>query len=131
MIDCEDVASTCTDSINSFGASLCTFHKVNGDSTELIMWESYIEAMYCNLWLVKEWQAKQTVTVGDKCYVDHCNCFGNHSLYKVFLSLSSLILKPTWMTMLLLTLLAMYSFTNPITTISLPSKPNFFSFGVS
>ena len=40
---------------------------------------------------MKEWQVKQTVIVGDKCYVDHCNCFRNCSSYKVFLCLLSLI----------------------------------------
>jgi hypothetical protein len=79
------------DSIKSLGASLCAFREVKGDDVELVMWKSDIEAAYRNLWLSKEWQAKQTVTVGDKRYVDHCNCFKNHSSYKVFLSFSSLV----------------------------------------
>jgi hypothetical protein len=91
MIDSEDIAGTCMDNIHSFGASLHAFHKVNGDDVKLVMWKSNIEMAYRNIWLAKEWQAKQTVTVGDKRYVDHCNCFGNHSSYKVFLSFSSLV----------------------------------------
>jgi len=91
MIDSENVAGTCMDNIKSLGASLHAFRKANGGDTELVMWKSDIEAAYCNLWMSKEWQAKQTVTVGDKCYVDHCNCFWNRSSYKVFLSLSSLV----------------------------------------
>jgi hypothetical protein len=65
------------DSIKSLGASLHAFHKIKGDHVELVMWKSDIEAAYRNLWLTKEWQAKQIVTVDDKCYVDHYNCFGN------------------------------------------------------
>jgi hypothetical protein len=91
MINREDVAGTCMDSIKSLGASLHTFRKANGEHVELVMWKSNIEAAYRNLWLAKEWQAKQTVTIGDKHYVDHCNCFGNRSSYKVFLSLPSLV----------------------------------------
>jgi hypothetical protein len=91
MIGHEDFAGTCMDIIKSLGASLQTFCKANGDSTKLIMWKFNIEAAYCNLWLAKEWQVKQIVTVGNKHYVNHCNCFGNCSLYKVFLSLSSII----------------------------------------
>jgi hypothetical protein len=79
------------DNIHSFRASLHAFRKANGDDVKLVMWKSDIEMAYHNIWLTKEWQAKQTVTVGDKRYVDHCNCFGNHSSYKVFLSFSSLV----------------------------------------
>ena len=91
MIDSAHVAGTCMDSIKSLGASLRAFRKAKGENVELVMWKSDIEAAYRNLWLSKEWQAKQTVTVGDKRYVDHCNCFGNRSSYKVFLSFSSLV----------------------------------------
>ena len=91
MIDSEDIAGTCMDNIHSFGASLRAFRKANGDDVKLVMWKSDIEAAYRNIWLAKEWQAKQTVTVGDKRYIDHCNCFGNRSSYKIFLSFSSLV----------------------------------------
>jgi hypothetical protein len=57
------------------------------------MWKSNIEAAYRNLWLAKEWQIKQTVSVGSNCYVDHCNCFGNRASYKVFISFTLLV---TW-----------------------------------
>ena len=89
MIDSENVASTCMDSTESLRTSLHAFHKAKRDNTDLMMWKSDIEATYHNLWLSKEWQAKQTVTIGDKHYVNHC--FGNCSSYKVFLLLSSLI----------------------------------------
>ena len=79
------------DSIKLLGASLHTFCKAERDNTDLVMWKSDIETAYCNLWLSKEWQTKQTVTISDKHYVDHCSCFENCSLYKGFLSLSSLV----------------------------------------
>jgi len=37
MIDSKDVAGTCMDGIKSLGASLCAFHKVEGDDIELLM----------------------------------------------------------------------------------------------
>ena len=91
MIDSEDVARTCMDKIKSLGASLCAFCKVEGNDVELIMWKSDIKAAYQNLWLAKEWQIKQTVTVGSVRYVDHCNCFGNCASHKVFISFTSLV----------------------------------------
>jgi hypothetical protein len=91
MIATEDVAGTCMDTIKSLGASLRAFRKANGDDVQLVMWKSDIEAAYRNLWLVKQWQAKQTVTLGDKRHVDHCNCFGNRSSYKIFLSFYCLV----------------------------------------
>jgi hypothetical protein len=91
MIGSEDVVGTCIDTIKSLGASLRAFRKANRNDIELVMWKSDIEVTYQNLWLSKEWQAKQTVMVGDRHYIDHCNCFGNQSSYKVFLSFSSLI----------------------------------------
>ena len=91
MIDSEDVTGTCMDRIKSHGASLHAFRKAEGDDVELIMWKSDIEAAYRNLWLAKEWQIKQTVTVGSICYVDHRNCFGNCASYKVFISFTSLV----------------------------------------
>jgi hypothetical protein len=39
----------------------------------------------------REWQVKQIVTVGTKQHVDNCNCFGDRSSYKVFISFSLLI----------------------------------------
>jgi hypothetical protein len=77
MIDSENVAGTCMDGIKLLGASLHAFCKAEGDDIELVMWKSDIQMAYCNLWLLPEWQAKQVVSVGDKRYVDHCNCFGN------------------------------------------------------
>jgi hypothetical protein len=79
------------DGIKSLGASLRAFRKTEGDDVELVMWKSDIQMAYRNLWLSPEWQAKQIVSVGDKRYVDHCNCFGNRSSYKIFLSFSSLL----------------------------------------
>ena len=81
MIDSEDVAGTCMDGIKSLGASLRAFRKAEGDLVELIMWKSDIEAAYRNFWLAKEWQVKQTVSVGPNRYVNHCNCFGNRASY--------------------------------------------------
>jgi hypothetical protein len=75
------------------GASLHAFRKAEGSKVELIMWKSDIQMAYRNLWLSPEWQAKQVVSVGNKRYVNHCNCFGNRGSYKVFLSFSSLL---TW-----------------------------------
>ena len=95
MITSEDVARTCMDGIKSLGASLCAFCKAEGDDVELIMWKSDIETAYRNLWLTKEWQIKQTVTVGSLRYVDHCNCFVNRASYKVFISFTSLV---AWIT---------------------------------
>jgi hypothetical protein len=66
---------------------------VEGSEVELVMWKSDIQMAYQNLWLSPEWQAKQVVLIGNKRYVDHCNCFGDRGLYKVFLSFSSLL---TW-----------------------------------
>jgi hypothetical protein len=91
MIDDEAVAGTCMDGIKSLGASLCAFRKAEGDDVQLVMWKSDIQMAYRNLWLSPEWQAKQVVTVNGKRYVDHCNCFGNRSSYKIFLSFSSLV----------------------------------------
>ena len=91
MINHEDVIGTCMDNIKSFSASLHTFHKANKDNAELIMWKSDIETTYYNLWLTKEWQAKQNSHCRQQCYINHCNCFGNCSSYKVFLSLCSLV----------------------------------------
>jgi hypothetical protein len=71
MIDSKHVAGTCMDNIKSLGASLHAFRKAKGDNIELVMWKLDIEAAYCNLWLTHEWQAKQTVTIGGKRYVDH------------------------------------------------------------
>lgn len=91
MIDCDNVASTCMDGIKSLGTSLCAFHNVEGHEAQLIMWKSDIQMAYWNMWVSPEWQTKQIVTIGDKRYVNWCNCFDNHSLYKVFLSFSSLL----------------------------------------
>jgi hypothetical protein len=91
MIDSADVAGTCMDGIKSLGASLRAFRKIHGDDVELVMWKSDIQSAYRNLWVSPAWQAKQIVTVEDLRYVDRCNCFGNRSSYKVFLSFSSLV----------------------------------------
>jgi hypothetical protein len=49
MIESEDVAGMCMDSIKSLRASLCAFRRAEGDVIELIMWKSDIEAAYHNL----------------------------------------------------------------------------------
>jgi len=93
MINSEAVAGTCMDGIKSLGASLHAFRMAKGDDVQLVMWKSDIQMAYHNLWLSLGWQAKQVFTVSNKRYIDHCNCFGNWSLHKVFLSFSSLV---TW-----------------------------------
>lgn len=90
MIDDSSVAGTSMDGIKSLGASLRAFRRFEGDE-ELVMWKSDIQMAYRNLWLAPEWQAKQIVSIGELRYVDRCNCFGNRSSYKVFLSFSSLL----------------------------------------
>jgi hypothetical protein len=90
MIDPEDIAGTCMDGIKSLGASLRAHHDEFGNE-ELVMFKSDICAAYWLLWMRREWQAKQIVTVGPKRHVNHYNCFGDQASYKVFISFSSLV----------------------------------------
>jgi hypothetical protein len=90
MISRVDVGRTCMDTIKSLGTSLHAFCREH-PGAELVMWKSDIDFAYCNLWMAKEWQAKQTVTLNGNWYVNRCNCFGNRALYKVFLSFTSLV----------------------------------------
>jgi hypothetical protein len=91
MIDRDDVAGTCMDGIKSLGASLRAFRREFGDDVELLMWKSDIQGAYRNMWMHPMWQIKQVVTVDNKHFVDHCNCFGNRASYIIWLSFASLV----------------------------------------
>jgi hypothetical protein len=90
MIHPDDVTGTCMDGIKSLGASLRAHREAYGDE-ELVMFKSDIREAYRLVWMCKEWQAKQVVTIDGMRHVDFCNCFGNRGSYKVFLSFASLV----------------------------------------
>lgn len=91
MISRDDVAGTCMDGIRSLCSSLLAFRKTYGPKVRLIMYKSDIKGAYRNLWLHPLWQIKQIVSLGERRWVDWCDCFGNRGSYIIWHSFASLV----------------------------------------